>query len=123
MYCPQCRAEYREGFDRCAECDVKLVAELPPEDHTPVEHVVVFETTEPDVIPVIKSLLDSEEIPYLTEDEVMSNLFPGIMGAFYDSENVQIKFEVPVEYADRARELLQAHPDVPFPLEEPDSAD
>jgi hypothetical protein len=28
--CPACRSEYREGFRRCADCDVDLVAELPP---------------------------------------------------------------------------------------------
>ena len=25
MFCPQCKAEYRQGFTRCAECDVELV--------------------------------------------------------------------------------------------------
>jgi hypothetical protein len=25
MYCPQCKAEYREGFTRCSDCDVDLV--------------------------------------------------------------------------------------------------
>src|SRR5438034_3781092 len=29
MYCPQCKAEYRQGFTRCADCDVELVHELP----------------------------------------------------------------------------------------------
>lgn len=27
MYCPQCKAEYRPGFTRCADCDVELVNE------------------------------------------------------------------------------------------------
>jgi hypothetical protein len=31
MYCPQCKAEYRPGFTRCADCDVDLVWELPKE--------------------------------------------------------------------------------------------
>ena len=31
MFCPQCKAEYRQGFTRCADCDVDLVWELPPE--------------------------------------------------------------------------------------------
>ena len=31
MFCPQCRAEYRPGFYRCADCDVALVSELPKE--------------------------------------------------------------------------------------------
>src|SRR5207253_9810493 len=25
MFCPQCKAEYRQGFRRCADCDVELV--------------------------------------------------------------------------------------------------
>jgi hypothetical protein len=29
MICPECRAEYREGFRRCADCGVELVEVLP----------------------------------------------------------------------------------------------
>jgi len=29
MICPLCKAEYRQGFTRCADCDVDLVWELP----------------------------------------------------------------------------------------------
>ena len=29
MFCPQCNAEYRPGFTRCADCDVKLVNDPP----------------------------------------------------------------------------------------------
>jgi hypothetical protein len=29
MICPQCKAEYRQGFTVCADCEVPLVAELP----------------------------------------------------------------------------------------------
>jgi hypothetical protein len=29
MFCPQCKAEYREGFTHCVDCDVDLVYELP----------------------------------------------------------------------------------------------
>jgi hypothetical protein len=29
MFCPQCKAEYRQGFTRCADCDVDLVESLP----------------------------------------------------------------------------------------------
>lgn len=32
MICPECMAEYREGFTRCADCDEELVASL---DDTP----------------------------------------------------------------------------------------
>jgi len=29
MFCPQCQAEYRQGFTRCADCDIDLVYEPP----------------------------------------------------------------------------------------------
>jgi hypothetical protein len=33
MFCPECKSEYRPGFNHCSDCDVDLVAELPkPED-------------------------------------------------------------------------------------------
>jgi hypothetical protein len=31
MFCPKCRTEYRKGFYTCADCEIPLVAELPPE--------------------------------------------------------------------------------------------
>jgi len=31
MICPECKAEYRPGFTRCADCDVELVWERPEE--------------------------------------------------------------------------------------------
>ncbi|HEU4753511.1 MAG TPA: hypothetical protein VFU47_10430, partial [Armatimonadota bacterium] len=31
-FCPECRSEYREGFTRCADCDVELVPALPGSD-------------------------------------------------------------------------------------------
>ena len=29
MFCPECKAEYRDGFTRCADCDVDLLERLP----------------------------------------------------------------------------------------------
>jgi hypothetical protein len=30
LFCPLCKAEYRPGYRRCADCDIDLVDELPP---------------------------------------------------------------------------------------------
>jgi hypothetical protein len=51
MFCPQCKAEYRDGFSRCSDCDIELVTELPvdpPEaELAPLEgHLRVVETTQ-----------------------------------------------------------------------------
>jgi hypothetical protein len=50
-HCPRCRAEYRAGFDRCADCDLKLLpgpAPAPPPStlSKPVDH--------PDVVPLCR---------------------------------------------------------------------
>ncbi len=35
-FCPICKAEYRPGFDRCSDCQIDLVDELPVEEnHVP----------------------------------------------------------------------------------------
>lgn len=39
MFCPKCKSEYREGFSKCAECDVDLISELPPEPEEIPEYV------------------------------------------------------------------------------------
>ncbi len=39
MFCPICKAEYRQGFARCADCDVELVYELPATALAPPEPV------------------------------------------------------------------------------------
>jgi hypothetical protein len=35
MFCPSCKAEYREGFTRCSSCDVELVDALPQVETPP----------------------------------------------------------------------------------------
>ena len=63
MFCPQCRSEYREGFTRCADCDVELVPALPTGDaHEALNLVKVYESGDASVIPLIESLLQSAEI-------------------------------------------------------------
>jgi hypothetical protein len=39
MFCPICKAEYRQGFTRCADCDVELVCELPAAAIVPIEPI------------------------------------------------------------------------------------
>ncbi len=39
MFCPTCKGEYREGFARCADCDVELVPELPPDIELSLEYI------------------------------------------------------------------------------------
>jgi hypothetical protein len=68
MFCPICKAEYRQGFTRCSDCDFDLVETLPPEppESAPesVDYKEVLATFNPMDIALIKSILDAEEITY-----------------------------------------------------------
>lgn len=72
MFCPQCRSEYPAGVTRCAECDVDLVAELPPAPSHETEGadlVPVLVTSDESRLAVAKSLLAAEGLPYVAEGE------------------------------------------------------
>lgn len=77
MFCPQCRSEYREGFTRCDNCNVALVAVLPPEAGDPSDRdlVMAFETGDPGLLAMAHSILDEAQVPYLTQGEGIQDLF------------------------------------------------
>jgi hypothetical protein len=120
MYCPECGAEYRAGFDRCSDCDVALVHDAPAEeDHRARPFAMVFTTSEADVIPVIKSLLQSADIPFETDGEAMMDLFPSdMLGPVLSRPRGEVQFYVPESRAEEARELLV---ELPIDVEEPES--
>jgi putative signal transducing protein len=96
MYCPNCRSEYRPGFTRCNDCDVGLVAELPPEQEPEfVDLVEVLSTADVGQISLIKSILGAEEIPYLPQGE-----------NFNLGRTIAVTFLVPREYLEQAKEVL-----------------
>jgi Putative prokaryotic signal transducing protein len=96
MFCPNCRSEYRAGFDRCKDCDVGLLTELPAEEKAEfVDLVEVLSIADPGQIALVKSLLEAEEIPYLPQGE-----------NFNLGRNIAIRFLVPRDYLIQAREIL-----------------
>ena len=56
-FCPECHAEYRQGFDRCASCDVGLVEQL-PEDMDLSDENVKRALEGKELIPITKGTLD-----------------------------------------------------------------
>jgi hypothetical protein len=96
MYCPNCRSEYRPRFTWCNDCDVALVAELPPEEETEfVDLVEVLSIADAGQISLIKSILEAEEIPYLAQGE-----------NFNLGRNIAVRFLVPRGYPAQSREIL-----------------
>ena len=80
MFCPICRAEYREGFLECTDCDVDLVAELEAEPEMPgfVKLATIFREGN---IAVIKASFDKTAIVYFFEGEQSHRLAPVPLGA------------------------------------------
>jgi len=84
MFCPECRAEYREGFTECSDCHVPLAATLPAEaapepaesfwepapaalpPRPDAEFVTVFGSADPIVRAMARGALEDAGIPFLT---------------------------------------------------------
>jgi len=100
MFCPKCKSEYREGFYKCANCDVYLVSELPQTSASDRgdEFVEVFSTYNQGEVAFIKSVLDGEGITYFFQGE--SSIMLIAAGAY-------ARLMVAADEADRAKELLQ----------------
>ena len=65
MICPLCKSEYREGFIKCADCDVDLVDEISNQHESefdPDEIVEILQLSNFTEISFVKSLLESENI-------------------------------------------------------------
>lgn len=61
-YCPRCRTEYEPTVASCADCDVPLVASLPPED-LGKDPVVAFRAASDGEARIVAATLQAEGIP------------------------------------------------------------
>jgi hypothetical protein len=72
MFCPKCRAEYREGFDRCGDCTLPLVEKLPEkkaekreDNEKRFRFVRLLATADSALVGFLKSLLEAEGIIHI----------------------------------------------------------
>ena len=76
MYCPRCRAEYRDGFTECSDCHLDLVPALGPETpHRELDAVVVFKSSDSCTVGLAKGALEDAGIPFsMQSDETAARL-------------------------------------------------
>lgn len=102
MFCPDCKAEYVEGIQICADCEIPLVAELPEEDIRQPPHWIDFEevltTFNAGDIALVKSILDGENIAYYFHGESFNYMHPLVQAP---------KLMVRKDQADQVREILK----------------
>jgi hypothetical protein len=67
MICPNCKVEYREGFTKCADCDVALVDTLDSSERSePAKQdrpALAWRGDDPVVFSAVLAALGDEEIP------------------------------------------------------------
>lgn len=110
MFCPKCGCEYREGFWRCADCDVALVAEPPTVefDRTEWQDMAMIRTiSDPAFLLVAKSVLQEAGIPYWTKNEGLQDLIGlGRIGTGFNVMVQPVELRVPKEDVEEANRLL-----------------
>ncbi len=98
MFCPNCRTEYQAGVLRCADCEVALVAERPPEPEVEwADYLTVMTTRDHSELAVAKSLLEASGIPFFACHEEVENLLA----------TGPVELQVRAEDAETATELLR----------------
>ena len=111
MICPECEGEFLEGIAVCPDCDVRLVENLPEPEHDLEPFETVYETGDTAVLPVVKSLLEGSDIPFLIRNEEALGLFPAEgIGLLIDPHSHAAEIQVPSRHADAARALLAELP-------------
>ena len=109
MFCPECGAEYREGFYQCSDCQVPLVYEPPsfssPEE--PIENlelVTLLEIENPIKLALVRSVLEAEGIECIVGGES-----PHALGGIeFISRRKRAVLQVARQDEGRARDLIDA---------------
>ncbi len=113
MFCPKCKDEFVPGIKECPDCGVPLVSELPAgtgSQYEPVyvDLVTVFETGDPGIIMVVKSILEEAGIRYYAKGENLQNLFgAGTFGTGFNPLTGPVQIQVSRDDSEEALQLLE----------------
>ena len=104
-FCPNCEAEYREGFTVCPDCNVELVAELTEENKT-------HDTSEGEPVPLqsFKTGAEAEMVRELLEQNgIRSFVEGGDFAVIPSSFSQEVVLMVDERDLDRAIEIYKAY--------------
>lgn len=132
MICPQCKTEYIEGVDTCADCQVPLVSSLPPSDkEEPVENVpgpeygeytIVYTTNDSTEANIVLGFLTAQGM----EAQIVNNSIYGYSFRLTNAVAVPSEQEkeaqgLIAEYSRKNKKELPSFDLKPSPSEAPDS--
>lgn len=102
-FCPTCRTEYRDGFSRCADCDLELVAALPADETYSAPDWVPVHSGPDASVRVIEMRLRAFGIP---TERVPARPDLGALSEFHTPHLAGYQVLVPVEHTEQSRELI-----------------
>ena len=104
MICPQCGAEYRQGFTQCSDCHVSLVSELPRgAEQADEELVVIASYLNYMQAEMARGMLESSEVEAFLMDDNLARV-AGHISAVVGG----VKLGVRRSDEDHAREILSS---------------
>lgn len=113
MICPQCGTEYRQGFDKCFDCDVLLMdeneyqklqesEEAERERYRHMDIVRIHSVQGQPEADLLKSLLEANGIESFTKGRAVQSVHPFTMDGLGE-----IQILVRDEDADKARKIIE----------------
>ena len=103
MICPECKAEYRAGYTKCADCEVELVDKISAEnERSSAFEKVIFKTVMTSFnqgeIALAKSLLESNNVQCFVQGESFNSLL---------KTSIPVSIKVPEDSIEQAKEILK----------------
>ena len=75
MFCPLCKAEYRQGFTECSDCHITLVSTQEEADAVKVDQLRIDDRA---VVDLLLNALTDAKIPFRSREVLQSNPWPWI---------------------------------------------
>jgi len=109
MFCPECRQEYREGIEICADCQVTLIPDLPQnQPMKEVRWIKLHELPSSIYAEMVKEALEKEGIPSYVKADFFSSA-GGLKGNYPGSHADLYVPEVDAEKASSILEQMLDH--------------
>lgn len=108
-WCPKCKAEYRDGFNLCSDCNTELVTQLEADDYEVSENgeeALLTSVSDRMEAELMESLLRAYNIPVYKKEKGADQILLIEMGR----TNQEIDIYVPSSLLVEAKEIIESQP-------------